>query len=43
MFPKGKWWKHPEILEKVNLNDKQIQKIEKISNESMRKIIELLN
>lgn len=41
LFPKGKWWKHPEVLETVNFTDKQIQKIEEISNESMRKIIEL--
>jgi Spy/CpxP family protein refolding chaperone len=41
LFPKGKWWKHPEVLEKINLTDKQIQKIEKVSDESMRKIIEL--
>ena len=40
-FPKGKWWKHPEVLESLNLTDEQIQKIERISNDSMRKIIEL--
>jgi len=40
-FPKGKWWKHPEVLENVNLTEEQIQRIEKISGESMRKIIEL--
>ena len=41
LFPKGKWWKHPDVLETVNLTDEQIQRIEKISNESMRKIIAL--
>jgi Spy/CpxP family protein refolding chaperone len=41
LFPKGKWWKHPDVLEKVNLTDEQIQRIEKISDESMRKIIEM--
>lgn len=40
-FPEGKWWKHPEILEKIDLTDEQIQKIEKISNETIRKIIDL--
>ena len=41
LFPKGKWWKHPEVLENVNLTNEQIQRIEKISDESMRKIIDL--
>ena len=41
LFPRGKWWKHPEVLEKVNLTEEQIQKIEKISDESMKKIIDL--
>lgn len=40
-FPKGKWWKHPEVMEKIELSEDQIQEIEKISNESMRKIIKL--
>ena len=41
MLPKGKWWKHPEVLENLDLSDEQIQKIEAISNESMRRIIQL--
>ncbi|MGA1867285.1 MAG: Spy/CpxP family protein refolding chaperone [bacterium] len=41
MFPKGKWWKHPEILENLQLSDVQIQKVEEISNENMREIIKL--
>ena len=41
LFPKGKWWKHPEVLENVDITDEQIQKIEEISNEGMRKIIGL--
>jgi len=41
MLPKGKWWKHPEVLENIDLSDERIQKIEAISNESMRKIIQL--
>jgi Spy/CpxP family protein refolding chaperone len=41
MLPKGKWWKHPEVLENIDLSDEQIQKIEAISNESMRRIIQL--
>ncbi len=39
-FPRGKWWKHPEVLENIDLTDDQIQKIEKISTESMKKIID---
>jgi len=41
MLPKGKWWKHPEVLEKIGLSEEQIQRIEKISDEGMRKIIRL--
>ena len=41
LFPKGKWWKHPEVLENVDLTDEQIQKIEEISDACMRKIIDL--
>ncbi len=41
LFPKGKWWKHPEVLENINLTEEQIQKIEKISDASMRNIIVL--
>ena len=41
LLPRGKWWKHPEVLEGIELSDEQIQKIEGISNESMRKIIQL--
>lgn len=38
-LPEGKWWKHPEVVDKIKLSDEQIEKIEKISNESMKKII----
>ena len=41
LLPKGKWWKHPEVLEKVDLSDEQIQRIEAISDEGMRRIIRL--
>ena len=41
MLPKGKWWKHPEVLDDLNLSDTQIQQVEAISNESMKKIIAL--
>lgn len=41
ILPKGKWWKHPEVLETVDLSDEQIQRIEAISDESMRRIIRL--
>ncbi|MGA1824996.1 MAG: Spy/CpxP family protein refolding chaperone [bacterium] len=40
-LPKGKWWKHPEVIQNINLSAVQIREIEKISNESMKKIIEL--
>ena len=37
----GSWWRNPEIAEKIGLNDQQKQQLEKISQASRLKMIDL--
>lgn len=39
--PMGKWWKNPELAQKVGLSDEQVQKLDKISYESQLQMIDL--
>ena len=41
IIPKGKWWKNPEVVEKLNLTDDQINKIDSIYLNYMDKLIDL--
>jgi Spy/CpxP family protein refolding chaperone len=37
----GQWWRNPEIAEKIGLSDQQKQQLEKISQDSRLKMIDL--
>jgi Spy/CpxP family protein refolding chaperone len=39
--PMGEWWKNPELVQKVGLNDEQTEKLDKISYESQLQMIDL--
>jgi Spy/CpxP family protein refolding chaperone len=37
----GQWWRNPEVAERIGLNDQQKQQLEKISQDSRLKMIDL--
>ncbi len=41
IIPMGKWWKNPEVVQKLNLTDDQVNKIDSIFLNYMDKLIDL--
>ncbi len=41
ILPGGKWWKNPEVVQKLNLTDEQVNKIDSIFLNYMDKLIDL--
>ncbi len=37
----GQWWRNPEVAERIGLSDQQTQQLEKISQDSRLKMIDL--